>query len=263
MRAQRASRCGVSRLAGMMVLAGLATFALLLSACGGGGDGDSQPRVIEAGQVDATLPPGYRVEAAAPAEPRAAKARSATQSDGVTPSSRLPGEVDATSPTTAKSSVPIKKSGNATQDLLEASRKFGGCLEDEHVKWIGRPDPTNPQSPTNDPDYIKALSTCAARSNIIQALQAAQAEQESLTPKQIKQQNEGYLLWRDCMVKRGWKIEKPTPDSKGRLFAFNENTDPPEPPPGKDFFSSKDQDQCAAKAQRDYEKKHPGQTAGG
>jgi hypothetical protein len=61
------------------------------------------------------------------------------------------------------------------------------------------------------------------------------------------------------MVRRGWKIPKPAPDSEGRLFAFNANTDLPDPPPGKDFFSSKDQDQCAAKAQREYEKKHPGQ----
>ena len=86
--------------------------------------------------------------------------------------------------------------------------------------------------------------------------------QDSLTPKQIKQQNEGYLFWRDCMVKRGWKIAKPTPDSKGRLFAFNQNTEPPEPPPGKNFFSSQDQDQCAAKAQRQYLKKHPDQDLG-
>jgi hypothetical protein len=240
-----------------VALAGVATLGLLVAACS-----DSSQReatILEAGQVDVKLPAGYEVETEAAAAPRGA--RTETRSAAASPSSTLPGQ-SATSPTTAKSSVPLSQSGNATADLLEASRKFGGCLRDENVKWIGRPDPTNPQSPTNDPDYIEALSTCAARSNIIQALQAAQGEQESLTPKQIKEQNEGYLLWRECMVKRGWRIPKPTPDSKGRLFAFSTETDPPEPPPGKDFFSSNDQDKCAAKAQREYEKKHPGQRVG-
>jgi hypothetical protein len=237
---------------------------MLLASCGGGGS-DGEPRVLEAGQVDAELPAGYQVEAAKIAKPREARVETSdteTAAANASASPSVPGQGDAGSPTTATTAVPIKKSGNATADLLDASRKFGACLRDEHVEWIGRPDPTNPQSPTNDPDYIEALTTCAARSNIIQALQAAEAEQDSLTPKQIKQQNEGYLFWRECMVKRGWKIEKPTPDSKGRLFAFNENTNPPEPPPGKNFFNSKDQDECAAKAVRQYEKKHPGQIQG-
>jgi hypothetical protein len=242
-----------------IALAGVVTVALLLASCGGGGS-DNEPRVLEAGQVDVKLPAGYRVEARTTPESRARTDSSAAIED--TPSSTLPGQGDASSPTTATTAVPIKSSGNATEDLLDASRRFGACLSDEKVEWIGRPDPTNPQSPTNDPDYIEALTTCAARSNIIAALQAAESAQNSLTPKQIKQQNEGYLFWRECMVKRGWKIEKPTPDAKGRLFAFNENTDPPEPPPGKSFFSSKDQDECATKAQRQYEKKHPGQAQG-
>jgi hypothetical protein len=244
-----------------MALAGVVTFALLVASCGGGGS-DGEPKVLEAGQVDVNLPAGYRVEARKATKSRDVRTETSPASESDSASSTPPGQGDGTSPTTAASSVPIKKSGNATADLLDASRKFGACLSDEKVEWIGRPDPTNPQSPTNDPNYIKALTTCAARSNIIQALEAAGAEQDSLTPKQIKQQNEGYLFWRDCMVKRGWKIAKPTPDSKGRLFAFNENTNPPEPPPGKNFFSSKDQDQCAAKALRDYEKKHPGQIQG-
>ena len=75
------------------------------------------------------------------------------------------------------------------------------------------------------------------------------AAQDSLTPKQIKQYNEGYLSSR-MHGERGWKIATPHPTRRGG-FRFNENTDPPEPPPGKNFFSSQDQDQCAAKAQRD------------
>ena len=174
------------------------------------------------------------------------------------PSSTLPGQSDATTPTTAKPAVPIKKGGGPVQDLISASGRFRDCLNGLGVKFIGAPDASNPQSPTNDPDYIKSLGTCAARSNIIQYLNAAKTAQDSWTPKQIKAQNEGYLLWRDCMVKRGWKIAVPKPDEKGRLFTFSTDSKPPEPPPGKDFFNSKDQSQSAAKSLAEYKKKHHG-----
>ena len=76
-------------------------------------------------------------------------------------------------------------------------------------------------SPTNDPNYIKALSTCAAKSNILQALKDYGTFQDNLTPAQIKVQNKGYLAWRECMIGRGWGIPEPKPDSKGRLFSFS------------------------------------------
>jgi hypothetical protein len=244
---------------GLIALVGIATLTLLVAGCGGGGGGgDSEPRVLEAGQVGAKLPPGYRVVRQGDRRSRAVSAGETPTKGSATPSSTLPGQSDATTPTTAKSSVPIKKTGSAVQDLIAASGRFRDCLNDLNVKFIGAPDPNNPQAPQNDPDYIKSLGTCAARSNIIQFVEAAKAEQDTWSPKEIKRQNEGYVLWRECMVKRGWKIEKPTPDSKGRLFVISTSSKPPEPPPGKDFFNSKDQTQCAAQAQREYKKKHPG-----
>jgi hypothetical protein len=246
-----------SRPRGSIVVAMLAPLALLVTACSGGGS-DGEPRVLEAGQVDAKLPDGYRVESADRAARREARAEARSVTASGAPSSTLPGQAGATTPTTAKSSVPIKKGTNAVQDLIAASGRFRDCLNDLDVKFIGAPDPNNPQSPTNDPDYIESLGTCAARSNIIQFVEAAKAEQDTWSPKEIKRQNEGYLLWRDCMVKRGWKIEKPTPDEKGRLFVISTSSKPPEPPPGKDFFNSTDQPKCAAQAQREYKKKHPG-----
>lgn len=159
-------------------------------------------------------------------------------------------------------SVPIERSENPTDDLIAASGRFSSCLDDLGVKFIGRPDPSNPQSPTNDPDYLEALGTCAQRSNIIQVLEAAAADQETWSATKIQEQNEGYLLWRTCMVDRGWKIAKPSPDAKGRLFQFSVNSDPPIPPPGQDFFNSKDQEECTAHAQREYEEKHPGERLG-
>jgi hypothetical protein len=239
-------------------LAVVALAALVLTACGGGGD-DSQPRVLEAGQVDVKLPAGFKVvnekvvvvkkkKVAAPKAADEGKTTDTKASGTSTPTAPGGG---GTTPTTSKSSVPISKDSNPTEDLLKSFAKFRDCLNEEHVKFIGAPDASNPESPTNDPDYIKALSTCAARSNIVQALQAAQAEQDTLTPAQIKERNKGYLAWRECMVNRGWGIPKPTPDSKGRLFAFGAGNGPQlKPPAGKDLFNSKDIEQCSAKAQR-------------
>ena len=241
---ERAHRRGVAGLGAVAVL------AVLLSACGGGGD-DAEPRLLEAGQVDIKLPPGYKVVDNTVIAPRATAAP-ATPTTAAGAATGAPGS-GATTPTTAKGAVPLDSDSNPTSDLLVSFGKFRDCLQDEGVKFIGAPDPSNPESPTNDPAYLESLGTCAARSNIVQALQSAQAEQDTLTPAQIKERNKGYLKWRDCMINRGWKIPKPTPDSKGRLFAFGTSSGSQpqlEPPPGKDLFTSKDIEQCATRAQR-------------
>ena len=79
-----------------------------------------------------------------------------------------------------------------TTKFFKALSVFQSCLKGLGVKFIGVPDASNPNSPTNDPDYIKALSTCAAKSNIVQALKDQQTAQDNLTPAQIKTQNKGY-----------------------------------------------------------------------
>ncbi len=121
------------------------------------------------------------------------------------------------------------------------------------MKFIGVPDASHPNSPANNPDYIKALSTCAAKSNIVQALKDQQAAQDALTPAQIQTQNKAYLKWRDCMIGRGWGIPKPKPDAKGRLFSFGAGGGGSvpnfTPPPGQDLLSSSDLSQCAAQSQ--------------
>lgn len=240
---------------GVAVLGAVAIFAVLavvLSASGG--DEDADPRVLEAGQVDIKLPPGFKVVNNTVVAPHAASASTTTSPAGDAPTapgdgSTTPGD-GSTTPTTEQGSVPLDNSSDPTSDLLVAFGKFRTCLGDENVEFIGAPDASNPDSPTNDPAYLEALGTCAARSNIVQALQTAQSAEENLTPAQIKERNKGYLKWRDCMIKRGWDIAKPTPDSQGRLFSFG-GTSTPElnPPPGKDAFTSKDIEQCAARVQ--------------
>lgn len=248
--ARRVSRARRRR--SVVALTFVACVGIAVSGCGGGG-GDTDPRVLEAGQVDIKLPPGFKVVDNKVVAPRPSSSDANATSDEAN-ASGVPGSAGAT-PTTAQGAVPLDDDSNPTTDLLASFGKFRDCLQDEGVKFIGAPDASNPESPTNDPTYIEALSTCAARSNIVQSLQAAQAEQDTLTPEQIKERNKGYLKWRECMINRGWKIPKPTPDSKGRLFAFGTGQSQPqlEPPPGKDLFTSKDIEECSARAQRAVE----------
>ena len=148
--------------------------------------------------------------------------------------------------------VPLAKEDPQTKFFC-ALGVFQSCLKGLDVKFIGVPDSSNPNSPANNPDYIKALSTCAAKSNIVQALKDQQTAQDNLTPAQIETQNKGYLKWRDCMIGRGWGIPEPKPDSKGRLFSFGAGggSSVPNftPPPGQDLLSSPDLYQCATESQ--------------
>jgi hypothetical protein len=148
--------------------------------------------------------------------------------------------------------IPLAKQ-NPTTALFSAVATFQSCLTGRGVTFAGAPDPKNPSSPTNNPNYLKSLGACAAQSNILQALKAEQSAQDNLTPTQVKNENKQYLLWRKCMVARGWGIPTPTPNSKGLLFSFGGTGGGAQgqftPPPGENLFSSPDLQACAAKAQ--------------
>jgi hypothetical protein len=191
------------------------------------------PDVVQAGQLDLRLPPGWKVTrsgATAPAQPNAAGSDLAAQ---------------------ATTTIPLAKQ-NPTTAFFQATSSFSSCLKGLGVAFIGAPDPKNPGSPANNPNYLKSLETCAARSHIVQALSAFQTSQNNLTPKQIQQQNQQYLQWRTCMIGRGWTIPEPTPDSKGRLFSFSGGgSGGPQlkPPAGEDPFNSPDIQACATQSQ--------------
>ena len=232
-------------------------FAVVLAGCGGGG---SDPRVIDAGQVDIKLPQGYKVVAGKIVTPPTSAVASTAPSTGSKASdaagSAPPGAVPQTGATaTTGSTIPLDNKTDPTTDLFAAFGKFRKCLDDLGVKFIGAPDASNPNSPSNDPTYLKNLSTCAARSNIVQTLSAATAAENNLTPAEIEQRNKGYLKWRSCMVDRGWKIPVPTPDAQGRLFSIgasgaSNGANAIQPPAGKDILTSNDVQQCAAKVQK-------------
>ena len=151
---------------------------------------------VDSGQADIKLPPGWKMTKDGPVRTVAAAKGGAT-----------PG---ATTPT--GDTVPLAKEDPTTK-FFSALGIFQSCLKGLGVKFIGVPDGADPKNPANNPDYIQALSKCAAKSNIVQALQDQQAAQDALTPEEIETQNKGYLVWRDCMIERGWASpsRSPTP----------------------------------------------------
>ena len=84
--------------------------------------------------------------------------------------------------------IPLAKE-NTTTALFTALGDFQACLSTKGVTFIGAPNPSDPSSPANNPNYLKALETCAAQSKILQALKAEQTAQENLTPTQVKKEN--------------------------------------------------------------------------
>ncbi len=152
--------------------------------------------------------------------------------------------------------VPLAKQTSTTA-LFSSIGSFQSCLSGKGMTFIGVPSKTNPNSATNAPAYLTALKACAAQSNILQSLKNAQSAQQNLTPSEVKQENKVYLLWRKCMISRGWGIPAPKPNSKGLLFSFSASTGTGggaggfKPPPGQSLLNSPDLSACATKAQHE------------
>jgi hypothetical protein len=147
--------------------------------------------------------------------------------------------------------VPLAKA-DPTTSLFTAVGVFQACLSGLGVSFIGVPSAADPNSPANNPTYLKDLETCAAKSNILQALKTEQSAQDNLTLAQVKKENQAYLKWRKCMIGRGWGIPAPTPNAKGLLFSFGGSSGGSsgfKPPPGQSLLSSPDLQACAAQAQ--------------
>ncbi len=194
----------------------LTLLAVALAACGGT-SATARPSMIEAGQV--------------------------------APSAQVVGGA-ATGGGAGGTTVPLAKQ-NPTTALFTALGVFQSCLKGLGVTFVGAPSASNPNSPANDPSYIKSLTTCAAQSNIVQALKTEQTAQENLTPAQVKKENKIYLKWRTCMIGRGWTIPLPKPNSQGALFSFGAGgSGGPQmtPPPGQSLFNSPDIQACLAKS---------------
>jgi hypothetical protein len=224
------------------VLAVALSLSVFAAACGSSAKSSSADNVVHAGQIDIQLPPGWKVTSDG-------KGAIRPPGDGSGAAGGL-GASGATGAATGDT-IPLASDDPMTT-FFKATSVFSSCIKEQGVKFIGAPDPSNPNSPANDPNYLKSLSSCAAKSNIVQALKDEQTAQDNLTPDQIKQQNKGYLQWRDCMIGRGWGIPEPKPDSQGRLFSFGAGGGGAAPaftpPNGQDLLSSPDLQECASAA---------------
>ena len=102
--------------------------------------------------------------------------------------------------------------------MLNALEEFNGCLEEEGVEFIGRPDATLGEGAlVNQPAYIEALTLCAARSGIINAMQEFQMSRVGRTPETIREDNEQFIALTGCLRSKGWTISDPMPDADGSL----------------------------------------------
>jgi hypothetical protein len=102
--------------------------------------------------------------------------------------------------------------------MMNALEEFNGCLEEEGVEFIGRPDATlGDGALVNQPTYIEALTLCAARSGIIDAMQEFQMSRVSRTPETIREDNEQFIALTGCLRSKGWTISDPMPDADGSL----------------------------------------------
>ena len=196
--------------------------AIVATSCGTGTSPQSRSIVINSGQ----LPPSALLVGGA------GGAKGSVQATGTT--------------------IPLAKQ-DPTTALFTAIGVFQSCLKGLGVTFSGAPSANDPNSPTNNPSYIKSLTTCAAQSNIVQALNAEKTAQDNLTPQQVLDENKIYIKWRACMISRGWGVPEPKPDSKGALFSFGTGgSGGPQltPPPGESLLTSPDIEDCVALAQQ-------------
>jgi hypothetical protein len=134
-----------------------------------------------------------------------------------TPPSLAPGDTTALAAaggsvpgTAVGDTVPLNKDNRPPElRLFDAYAKFKSCIEDAGYTIQGNlQDPKNPAY--KDPEYVKVVTTCAARTGIVQILQEMQATRASLTPPEVEVRNKAFKLLQKCLQDRGWTIETTT-----------------------------------------------------
>jgi hypothetical protein len=191
------------------LIAALLPIALFAAACGGGSETGTANTpaandfVIQGDDVldDAQLPP----EETGPDEEQSG---GASESEGPAD----PPEFDVTEDT-----LPVGEEEDADSVFFEAVGEFTQCLTVEGYDFIGIPNEDLPATdPVNDPGYLDSLGQCAASSQIISKMAAAE-DTSSLTAEEIETQNREFNVFVDCLTGRGWTIPTPTPDENGVL----------------------------------------------
>lgn len=114
-------------------------------------------------------------------------------------------------------------------DEAEAGGMFGGggiggdfndCLEKAGYEFIGAPGFQNGDDPAvNDPDYLEAIQKCGNESGATQRYEQFQNVMDSMTPEQVKAQNEQGIKVMECLEEeKGWTIPELAPRANGLLM---------------------------------------------
>ncbi|HJM73934.1 MAG TPA: hypothetical protein QF651_10365, partial [Acidimicrobiales bacterium] len=222
-----------------MIRAGVVvTAALMAAGCGGGGSETARTVTLLAEDapsaivISTTVAPSTTVvpTTAAPTTVEAAKEATSTSAEATSTSAEATAsetslevepEPEATTTTTevVKETIPLAEQDvPAGIKMMDSLEEFNGCLEEEGTTFIGRPDPDlGAENPVNQPEYIEALTLCAARSGIVDAMQEFQMSRIGRSPDQIREANEQFIELAGCLRGKGWTVSDPVPDAEGSL----------------------------------------------
>ena len=211
-----------------MACVSFALVALLAAACGGSSTDDAadNPNIIDAGQIGQIQLPDD--DPPAPPPPPAA----ADDGDAAVDADVTNDDADE-EPAEDDDAIPLADDDQpAILGLIDAFDDFTTCFDREGFEFIGIPGQDGP--PEDFPvGYPQALGSCAASSNVVQAIQDSAAENAELTPEEIEDRNEAYFVFEDCIKGQGWDPAEAVPDEFGVLgpaggdFGQPDNVDDP------------------------------------
>lgn len=119
---------------------------------------------------------------------------------------------DATDVATADT-IPLAEQ-DPTERLFESFGDFNDCMDSNGQPFRG--DPRENPELLEDTEYLEVIQKCAARSDILGALEAFQQFNEDLTPEEVEDRNQDFLDFSECLRARGWTVEA-APNAKGLL----------------------------------------------
>jgi hypothetical protein len=138
------------------------------------------------------------------------EAESEAESEAEAGATAATGDSAATSTGPSDDTVPVNQDTRPPElRLFDAFGKFRTCLDERGYGIEG--DLTDPNNPAyQDSAYVDAVSTCAARTDIVNILQEVQATRSNLTPEEVEVRNVIFADLRTCLEARGWTIETTT-----------------------------------------------------
>lgn len=179
----------------------VAALGVLAAACGGGSGDDGAaepPDFVVQGERSVEL------ETTVPAIPSDQAQAGAGEAGGVP-------TFDET-----ESTIPTGDEEDPDAEFFDAVGDFMACLSTEGYTFMGIPDGGDETAPVNDPSYGEALGGCAASTQIVTKMTAAE-DTSGLTAAEIEESNRAFTDFVDCLKGRGWDIPTPTPDENGVL----------------------------------------------